>query len=1733
MRLFTCNFSGRIISFGSLIVFVLLSLASCGGGSSSADASSPADIIASSSSVEGQSIAAGDSDGDSDGDGHINSVDVDADGDGLIEISSLAEFYAIRNNLKGTSLDLSNSDRNANGGGDSTGCGGGTVSGVDITSCSGYELTADIDLSSYDNWVPFGGCSPGNRCPSLFQGTFDGNNHKVSNLRMEFSSFAYRAGLFGSVSSTSVIRNLVLSGVDISSTSNGYSFGSLVGYAAGGSFSNIVVEDALISAANVLHVGGLIGYSNGVVISSSSVSADEIRGTYDVGGLVGYGRSAEISTSSVSADEVRGTYDVGGLVGDGVSSLISSSSSSVGTVAGTYNVGGLVGAGGDGTISSSWVDSSMVSGIDDVGGLVGDGIRSGIYSSLASLRIVRGELRVGGLIGQGRLGRIVSSYVVADTVSGNHDVGGLVGYAPSSDISTSLFLGRFVSAPTSVGAVVGFSSHNPGPQSVDSSYWFSAVDFPLSSPYPSNTFGAGKSRSDLESPVSFSGIYSSWGNQGCDAGNGDFITDSSNPLAVDGNRVWDLGTKNDLPVLSCLSLSSSEQRALIRGILDPDGDGYFDDDDVFPNDPEEHADTDADGLGDNSDNCPLVANPNQADADGDGSGDICDVDVDGDGLIEIATAAEFNSIRHNLAGANLTLSSGSSGDATGCPSGVCRGYELVSDLSLSGYSNWEPIGSCDPDDFSCRTSTSSFSGVFDGNGHSISGLRISLDTASYGVGLFGFASPSSSFRNLRLSDVDIALSAGARYIGSLVGNGRGGAEFIDISVENIRISAPLSGYVGGLVGNGGGSVVSGSSVSGGDITGNWWMGGLVGNGHGSRISQSSVDLGTISGDNNIGGLMGLGSLSTIRSVSVKADVISGVSFPVGGLVGIGSRSVISSSSVIVGSISGSSSVGGLIGTSNLGEVYSVLVSVGSLDGSSNIGGLIGDSTDTFVDSSLILVGSISGSSSVGGLVGNGLLANTGNYYWLDSVAFPSSQPSSAVANILGGKLGKLSLRSPVSFGGIYSSWGNQWCDARNGNFITDSSSPLAVDANRVWDLGTADDFPALRCLSLSPSEQRAAILSILDADGDDYLGGEDVFPNDSDEHADADGDGLGDNADPLGGTSEDDRNAGDADGDGYFGSEDVDADGDGLIELATAEEFNWIRNNFAGTGLSDTEGETGRNSGCPAGGCNGYELIANISLADYGNWEPIGICHLVDCSAFAGIFDGNNHSISDVRMDSDSTGGRRLAVGVFGGAASSSSFRNLMLMNVNITSNQGGDDFGSLVGYADVGSSFSNIHAENVNIDAPSVVSVGGLIGDGHDTQISSSSVRAGTIRGRRSVGGLIGEGRVQLSSSSVDVGTVIGESIVGGLVGQGRLSRISTSSVRAGTVGNKIGIGSDGSYSSLTGGLVGSGTSARISSSSVEVGTINGGDSVGGLVGNGDRSRISTSSVVVGSISGRRNVAGLVADGREADISLSSVSAEEISGNSLVGGLAGNGWRARISSSSVVAGTIRGINRNVGGLVGYGELARIFSSSVFVANISNDNGGYVGGLVGDGRLSRVFSTSVAVGAIRGNSVVGGLMGNAGGGVQGSRINDSLVLVGSINATRLVGGITGLDLPPRSVISSYWLDSVSFTDAQPLASTLTSDFGESKSAWELQIFRVFAGIYADWSDAWCNPDTGAYITNSSSPLAVDANRVWDLGTFSASSEYPVLTCGSLTPSQQRHAIDQVLGGNSPLPLLAP
>ena len=93
---------------------------------------------------------------------------------------------------------------------------------------------------------------------------------------------------------------------------------------------------------------------------------------------------------------------------------------------------------------------------------------------------------------------------------------------------------------------------------------------------------------------------------------------------------------------NCPMVANPEQSDLDRDNqgdacdADPDGDGLDDAAELAKGTDRLRADTDADGVSDGEDTCPLQADRVGADTDADGAGDACDPDDDGDGVLDYA-----------------------------------------------------------------------------------------------------------------------------------------------------------------------------------------------------------------------------------------------------------------------------------------------------------------------------------------------------------------------------------------------------------------------------------------------------------------------------------------------------------------------------------------------------------------------------------------------------------------------------------------------------------------------------------------------------------------------------------------------------------------------------------------------------------------------------------------------------------------------------------------------------------------------------------------------------------------------------------------------------------------------------------------------------------------------------------------------------------------------------------------
>ena len=114
-------------------------------------------------------------------------------------------------------------------------------------------------------------------------------------------------------------------------------------------------------------------------------------------------------------------------------------------------------------------------------------------------------------------------------------------------------------------------------------------------------------------------------NDGVETNTGTFVgaTDTgSNPLVAD----------TDGDGLTDGEESGTSGTGSNPNLADTDGDGLNDGDEVTAGTSPTSSDTDSDTVADDVDNCPLVANTDQADADSNDIGDACDTDTDSDGV---------------------------------------------------------------------------------------------------------------------------------------------------------------------------------------------------------------------------------------------------------------------------------------------------------------------------------------------------------------------------------------------------------------------------------------------------------------------------------------------------------------------------------------------------------------------------------------------------------------------------------------------------------------------------------------------------------------------------------------------------------------------------------------------------------------------------------------------------------------------------------------------------------------------------------------------------------------------------------------------------------------------------------------------------------------------------------------------------------------------------------------------
>ncbi|MFA5865664.1 MAG: GLUG motif-containing protein [Phycisphaerae bacterium] len=261
-------------------------------------------------------------------------------------------------------------------------------------------------------------------------------------------------------------------------------------------------------------------------------------------------------------------------------------------------------------------------------------------------------------------------------------------------------------------------------------------------------------------------------------------------------------------------------------------------------------------------------------------------------------------------------------DNAGSSSG--KYYTMTADIDASATAEWndngtdtsilegfKPIGTYSYPD------TTSFRGIFDGAGHTISGLVI-LRSAANDIGLFGYIGPSGGVGNLGLIGgavtghssvgglaggnddsgtvsncyVTGAVTGTGSYVGGLVGGDNEGTVSNCHATGTVTATGSSTKSIGGLVGSNLGTVSNSYATCAVKGTGSGFVGGLVGENWYGTVSNC-YSTGAVTAESYVGGLIGNSYASTVSNC-YSTGLVTG-SVPAGGLIGFKISGTVSSS----------------------------------------------------------------------------------------------------------------------------------------------------------------------------------------------------------------------------------------------------------------------------------------------------------------------------------------------------------------------------------------------------------------------------------------------------------------------------------------------------------------------------------------------------------------------------------------------------------------------------------------------------------------------------------------------------------------------------------------------------------------------------------------------------------------------------------------------------------------------
>ena len=298
-----------------------------------------------------------------------------------------------------------------------------------------YKLTSDIDLAElFVNWTPISY----RETDPTFSGIFDGNGFAIKNMNIvnkivdsEEVNFV-SVGLFASIGTTGIVKNLKVESVDID-------FAGIGGAIAGVNYG--LIENCQVVGVHIqdaLTAGFVVGHNKGIVRTTKTISEEDTNLQYTVlADMEGENAIANLKTNAnVFLGGIAG-YNAGKIVGARIEANFKLDGATVSEGVISKMIGGIAGYNG-GEIVLSSVENANIKDLSKVytyiGGIAGlsngliDRCHAGLTGDGYSVSIIaevnKANNLVGGIAGQLSMGaEIKQSFVKADITA--YYVGGI------------------------------------------------------------------------------------------------------------------------------------------------------------------------------------------------------------------------------------------------------------------------------------------------------------------------------------------------------------------------------------------------------------------------------------------------------------------------------------------------------------------------------------------------------------------------------------------------------------------------------------------------------------------------------------------------------------------------------------------------------------------------------------------------------------------------------------------------------------------------------------------------------------------------------------------------------------------------------------------------------------------------------------------------------------------------------------------------------------------------------------------------------------------------------------------------------------------------------------------------------------------------------------------------------------------------------------------------------------